>query len=656
MSDFEMHSNFKPKGSQPKAIEKLISGLSNGKRSQTLLGVTGSGKTFTMANVIKETQRPAFIMAHNKTLAMQLYHEMRDLFPDTFVGFFASAYDYFCPEGTSNKFDLSGKNCSINSKLKSLRNLTIKNLLNKKPSIIISTVSCLYEISSPNLLRKSILKFSINDEINIDEFARKLVYLGYERVDEIFEQGTFRICGDIIDIAPSYLEDSAIKISLFNNKVENLYEVNSITGERIKDLKNTEIYPAKNNLIEKEIGDETLDKIKKESQKFISDLKKNGKKKQANYLQESLTSDLSNLENFGHCKNIGNYKRFLSEKKSDGGFYTIFDYLPDDVILFVDESHITIPQIHSMYKGDLKRKQKLIDCGLVFPSYKDTLPLTFEQWNNLRKQTIFVSATPRVFEILESKNEVVEQIIRPTGLLDPECIVKNKTNQLTDIIKETKAARRRNLRVLITTTTKKYAEEISDLLKENGLKSVYLHSDVETFERTKIINNLKCGIYDVIVGINLLREGLDIPECGLIGILDADKSGFLRDKISLTQTIGRASRNTKSKVILYADNITQAIKSAVDEASRRRKIQQEYNEKHGIKPKTVNSKTVNQNKKNKGQKQNDEAVEKISAQALDKRIFETRAKIKSAIQMFEFDEAELLKTRLKRLENLRLSL
>jgi excinuclease ABC subunit B len=657
ISAFTMRSNFKPKGSQPEAIKELVEGLAEGKRSQTLLGVTGSGKTFTMANIIKETQRPAFIMAHNKTLAMQLYNEMTELFPDTFVGFFASAYDYFCPEGTTNKFDLSGKNCSINSKLRLLRNLTLKNLLDKKPTIIISTVSCLYEISSPNLLRKSIVEIGEEDKINIDGFARKLVQLGYERVDEAFDQGTFRIRGDIIDIIPPYLEDVAHRISVFGNEVENLYEVDSITGEKIKDLKKIKIYPAKNNLIEQPIKEEILKKIEIESLKFIDELAKSGQKKKANYLKGTLVSDLGNLRAVGYCNNIGNYKKFLTKKKLDGKSFTIFDYLADDTILFVDESHITLPQIHSMYKGDLNRKEKLIDCGLAFPSYKETLPLTFDEWNSDRKQTIFVSATPRDFEVEESGGEVVEQIIRPTGLIDPECVVKSKTGQIQDIVKEVRIARGKNLRTLITTTTKKYAEELSDFLKQQGLKAVYLHSDVETFERVQIISCLKRGIYDVIVGINLLREGLDIPECGLIGILDADQSGFLRDRVSLIQTIGRASRNTKSKVILYADKMTAAIKEATEETARRREIQIKYNKEHGIRPKTIVSSLIGKSAKKIVAKDEEcEVGKQISTVELDKRIFETRAKIKSSMRMFEFDEAELFKMRLKRLENLRLSL
>jgi excinuclease ABC subunit B len=657
MLDFTMRSNFKPKGSQPEAIKKLVKGLRDDKRSQTLLGVTGSGKTFTMANVIKETQRSAFIIAHNKTLAMQLYNEMTELFPDTFVGFFASSYDYFCPEGTANKFDLSGKNCSINSKLRSLRNLTLKNLLDKKPVIIISTVSCLYEISSPNLLRKSIVEIGGGDKINMDEFSRKLVQLGYERVDEAFDQGTFRIRGDIIDIIPPYLEDVAHRISVFGNEIENLYEVNSITGEKIKDLKKIKIYPAKNNLIEQPIKEETLKKIEMESLKFIDELATSGQKKKANYLKDSLIADLGNLRAIGYCSNIGNYKKFLTEKKSNGKSFTIFDYLADDTILFVDESHITIPQIHSMYKGDLNRKEKLIDYGLAFPSYKETLPLTFDEWNEDRGQTIFVSATPRDFEIAVSGGKVVEQIIRPTGLIDPECVVKAKSGQIQDIVKEVRIARNKGLRTLVTTTTKKYAEELADFLKQQGLKAVYLHSDVETFERVRIISCLKRGIYDVIVGINLLREGLDIPECGLIGILDADQSGFLRDRISLIQTIGRASRNTKSKVILYADQMTPAIKEAVEETARRREIQMEYNQKHGIRPKTIVSGSVKKDGEKVVVKDEEcEVGKQISTVELDKRIFEMRAKIKESMRMFEFDEAELLKTRLKRLENLRLSL
>mgnify|MGYP005800428273 CR=1 FL=1 len=585
---FKLHANYKPAGDQIQAIDELSKGVLQNKNNQVLLGVTGSGKTFTMAQIIAKTQRPAVIMAHNKILAAQLYSEMRAFFPENAVEYFISYFDYYQPEayvpGTDTYID---KDSVINSKLEQMKLSAIYSLLERQDCIVVCSVSSIYGIQSKQHYKSSQFNLKTGDSLSLKELALKLVSMQYNRNDIEFTRGNFRIKGDVVEIFPAHFEDNAIRLSFFGDQIESITLFDTLTGKKIQSLQDFRLYAANLFATAKEIVNNAIPYIEQELEERVEFFKVNNKLIEAQRIFERTKFDLEMLETTGHCKGIEHYTRYLSGIKPGETPFTMFDYLLPNTILFVDESHASIPQIKAMYKGDFHRKSTLAEYGFRLPSCTDNRPLNFEEWDTKRPQTIFVSATPAEFELTLTNGEVVEQIIRPTGLLDPECTVKPQENQLDDFMGEAKKVINNGLKILAITLTKKMAMRVTDYLNENGFKSKYLHSDIDTFERVEIIKDLRSGKFDILVGINLLREGLDIPECGLVAIFDADKEGFLRSKTSLIQTIGRAARNNEGRVILYANTLTPSLKAAIDETKRRRKIQAEWNKKHNITPKTV---------------------------------------------------------------------
>lgn len=589
VNKFSIKSNYSPAGDQPRAIEGIIQGIGAGKRSQMLLGITGSGKTFTMANIIAYLQRPTLIMVHNKTLAAQIYSEMKAIFPDNAVEYFVSYYDYYQPEAYIARTDTYiEKDSSINEQIDLLRHSATRSLLERRDVIVVSSVSCIYGLGSPELYYQMTITLKAGETYIRDKLLNDLVNLQYERNDIGFERGTFRVKGDNIDVFPVHYNDKAWRLSFFGNELEYIREFDPLTGEKLVQLDKAVIYGSSHFVTPKEVVQTAITQIEEELQQRLEFLNKHNKLLEAQRLNQRTQYDIEMLMETGSCKGIENYSRFLTGKASGAPPPTLFEYLPKDALLFVDESHVAVPQIRAMYNGDRARKESLVEHGFRLPSALDNRPLKFEEWQDLRPQTVFVSATPAPFELQESKGEVVEQIIRPTGLLDPECIIKPVTKQVEDLLSELQATIAQGLRILVTTLTKKMAEDLTNYLQELGYKVSYLHSNVHTLERIEIIRDLRQGNIDILVGINLLREGLDIPECGLVAILDADKEGFLRSEVSLIQTIGRAARNSQGRVILYADIITKSIEKAVGETHRRRKVQQEYNQKHSIIPKTIN--------------------------------------------------------------------
>lgn len=593
VTSFKLISPYKPTGDQPKAIEKLKNGLQEKKKNQVLLGITGSGKTFTMANLIAETGRPSLIMAHNKTLAAQIYSEMKEIFPENAVEYFVSYYDYYQPEAYVPRTDTYiEKDASINERIDLLRHSATRSLLERRDVIVVSSVSCIYGIGSPQLYSEMTLFLEKGKSYRRDDLIKKLIALQYERNDVAFERGSFRVKGDNLDIFPAHASDKAWRLGFFGDELEDLYEFDPLTGRKIKKMDKVVIYANSHYVTPYEIIKEAIPHIEDELQKRLAFLQEQNKLLEAQRLEQRVSYDLEMLQETGMCKGIENYSRYLSGRGPGEPPPTLFEYLPKDGLLFVDESHVTISQIMAMYKGDKSRKDTLVEYGFRLPSALDNRPLKFEEWDAFRPQTIFVSATPNHFELDLTYGEIVEQIIRPTGLLDPICEIKPVETQVEDLISEAKKVIAKGFRVLVTTLTKKMAEDLTEFLLDNNMKVSYLHSDVQTLERVEIINNLRKGEIDILVGINLLREGLDIPECALVAILDADKEGFLRSEVSLIQTIGRAARNSEGRVILYADKMTNSIEKAVDKTRERRKIQREYNEKHGITPRTIDRKVA----------------------------------------------------------------
>lgn len=585
---FVIESEFEPQGDQPNAISALVCGLQDGKRDQVLLGVTGSGKTFTMANVIQELQRPALILAHNKTLAAQLYSEMKGFFPNNAVEYFVSYYDYYQPEAYVPRTDtFIEKDSSINEQIDRLRHSATRALLERRDVIVVASVSCIYGIGSVETYSEMTLKLSVDEEISQKDIIARLVELLYTRNDMSFVRGTFRVRGDSLDIFPAHLEDRAWRLSMFGNEVESIVEFDPLTGEKGRSLESISIYANSHYVTPKPTMQQAIKGIKKELKERLDWYHKNHKLLEAQRLEQRTNFDLEMLIETGACKGIENYSRFLAGTAPGEPPPTLFQYLPNDAILFVDESHVMLPQVRGMYNGDRSRKLVLAEHGFRLPSCMDNRPLKFEEWDEMRPQTVHVSATPGNIELDWTHGEYVEQIIRPTGLIDPPCIIRPVESQVDDLIHECKEQVKLGLRTLVTTLTKKMAEQLCEYLDEVGVKVRYLHSDIDTLERVDIIRNLRLGTFDVLIGVNLLREGLDIPECGLMAILDADKEGFLRSRTSLIQTIGRAARNVNSKVILYADKMTDSLKAAIEETDRRRAIQQAYNEKHNITPASV---------------------------------------------------------------------
>ena len=589
VNNFSITSNYQPAGDQPKAINALIKGLESGMRSQMLLGITGSGKTFTMANIIERTGRPSLIMVHNKTLAAQIYSEMKALFPNNAVEYFVSYYDYYQPEAYIPRTDtFIEKDSSINEQIDLLRHSATRSLLERRDVIVVSSVSCIYGLGSPDLYYKMTINLEVGQHYLRDKLLNDLVNLQYDRNDVGFDRGTFRVKGDNVDVFPVHYNDKAWRLSFFGNELEHISEFDPLTGEKLAKLDKAIIYGNSHFVTPKEVVQNAIAQIEEELQKRLEFLTKQDKLLEAQRLNQRTQYDMEMMMETGSCKGIENYSRFLTGKSTGQPPPTLFEYLPKDALLFVDESHVSLPQIRAMYNGDRARKEVLVEHGFRLPSALDNRPLKFEEWQNFRPQTIFVSATPSPFELEETSGIIVEQIIRPTGLLDPECIIKPATNQVEDLLSEIQYTVKRGFRVLVTTLTKKMSEDLTNYLQELGHKVSYLHSNVHTLERVEIIRDLRKGTIDIIVGINLLREGLDIPECGLVAILDADKEGFLRSEVSLIQTIGRAARNSEGRVVLYADKITKSIDKALSETNRRRKIQEEYNKQHSITPTTIN--------------------------------------------------------------------
>jgi len=585
--EFKLKAPFKPAGDQPKAIKELVEGLKKGEKFLCLLGVTGSGKTFTIANVIYEIQKPTIVISHNKTLAAQLYGEFKQFFPENAVEYFISYYDYYQPEAYVPELDLYiEKDASINEEIERLRLSTTSSLIERKDVIVVASVSCIYNLGEPWEFKESIFPVDLEKNIKRDELLEKLVDLQYSRNDLELKRCSFRVRGDIVEVHPSH-KDVGIRFEFYYNNLDRIIIFDLLTNEKIEEKERVVLYPAKYFTTNKSRIEAAIESIEEELAERLKELRSMGKLLEAQRLEQRTRFDIEMLREFGYCPGIENYSRHLLFKKKGERPYCLLDYFPKDYLMVIDESHITIPQIYGMYRGDRSRKEVLVEYGFRLPSCLDNRPLKFEEFESLINQVIFTSATPGDYELKKVKARVVEQIVRPTGLVDPKMIVRPTENQIDDLINEIRKRVKRKERVLVTTLTKRMAEELADYLKELGFKVHYLHSEIDPIERVEILRNLRLGNYDVLVGINLLREGLDLPEVSLVCILDADKTGFLRDARSLIQIAGRASRNVRAEVILYADNITEAIKEALKEAERRRKIQLEYNKKHGIKPESI---------------------------------------------------------------------
>jgi excinuclease ABC subunit B len=580
---FKIKSDFQPDGDQPQAIKKLLENLKKEKREQVLLGVTGSGKTFTMAKIIEATNRPALILAPNKTLAAQLYGEFKNFFPNNAVEYFVSYYDYYTPEAYVPRSDTYiEKEASINEQIDRMRHSATRSLLERDDVIIVASVSCIYGLGSPEAYSKMTYTLKKNNEYNREDLIRMFITLQYKRNDQNFVRGTFRVRGENLEIFPSHLEDRAWRLSFDLNKLNKIEEFDPLTADTFNNFELIKLYANSHYITPKPTMDQAIKEIKIELKQTLEVHEKNNKLLEAQRLRERTKFDLEMIEATGTCNGIENYSRYLSGRKPGEPPPTLFEYFPDNAILFVDESHVTVPQLNGMYKGDRTRKSTLSEYGFRLPSCMDNRPLKFDEWNAMRTQTVFVSATPGPWELKQTNNESISQIIRPTGLIDPPVEIKPAKNQVDDLMHEAAKVIGNGFRVLATTLTKKMAEDLTEYLHENGLKVRYMHSDIDTLERIEIIRDLRMGVFDILVGINLLREGLDIPECALVAILDADKEGFLRSETSLVQTIGRAARNIDGKVILYADKETKSIKKAISETDRRRAIQVAYNKKNNI--------------------------------------------------------------------------
>ena len=585
---FKLHSDYKPTGDQPQAIEKLSNGILEGKKFQTLLGVTGSGKTFTMANIIEKVQRPTLVLAHNKTLAGQLYSEFKEFFPENNVEYFVSYYDYYQPEAYIPQSDTYiEKDSSVNDEIDKLRHSATLSLFETRDVIIVASVSCIYGLGDPEDYQEMMLSLRPGMNKSRDSILKKLISMQYTRNELDFKRGTFRAKGDIVEIYPSDQSESAIRVEFWGDEIEKISEINPLTGKTLGIRKHVLISPASHYVTTSGKMERAIGTIEQELQERIKYFKDNNKLIEAQRIEERTNFDIEMMRETGFCQGIENYSRHISDRKPGSAPYTLFDYFPKDFLLLIDESHATIPQVRAMYNGDRARKESLVNYGFRLPSAFDNRPLKFEEFEERLNQVIFVSATPAEYEKEHSKDNVVEQIIRPTGLLDPIVEVKPVTNQIDDLIEQIHERVAKNERVLVTTLTKKMAEDLTAYLAGIDIRVKYMHSDIKSLERMDIIRDLRLGEFDVLVGINLLREGLDIPEVSLVAILDADKEGFLRSERSLIQTIGRAARNTDGKVIMYADELTDSMEKAIHETNRRRKLQKEYNEKHGITPQTI---------------------------------------------------------------------
>ncbi|WP_139903898.1 excinuclease ABC subunit UvrB [Clostridium thermarum] len=587
MGEFKIKSSYKPTGDQPAAIDKLVKSIQAGNRGQTLLGVTGSGKTFTMANIIERVQKPTLVLAHNKTLAAQLCSEFREFFPDSAVEYFVSYYDYYQPEAYVPQTDtFIEKDASINDEIERLRHSATSALFERRDVIIVASVSCIYGLGNPEEYKNLTISLRQGMQKDRDEIIKKLVEIQYERNEIDFHRGTFRVRGDVLDIVPSNSVSRGIRVEFFGDEIDRIREFDILTGELLKDLKHVSIFPASHFATSAERLEVAIRKIEEELEERLKELIAQDKVLEAQRLKQRTNFDIEMMREVGYCSGIENYSRILDGRDPGTPPQTLLDYFPEDFLLFIDESHVTLPQVRAMYAGDRSRKNTLVDYGFRLPSAFDNRPLKFEEFEQKIKQVVFVSATPAAYE-LDHSSEVAEQIIRPTGLLDPEIVLKPVKGQIDDLYANIQETIAKGFRILVTTLTKRMAEDLTKYLKDLNVKTTYLHSDIDTIERMKIIRDLRAGEFDVLVGINLLREGLDIPEVALVAILDADKEGFLRSETSLIQTIGRAARNSESKVIMYADVVTNSMQRAISETNRRRAIQMKYNEDHGITPTTV---------------------------------------------------------------------
>ncbi len=654
---FKIKSDFKPAGDQPEAIKKLVGGANKDQFNQVLLGVTGSGKTFTMAKVIEATNRPALILAPNKTLAAQLYGEMKTFFPDNAVEYFVSYYDYYTPEAYVPRSDTYiEKEASINEQIDRMRHSATRSLLERDDVLIVASVSCIYGLGSVEAYSKMTLTLQKNYDYNREQVIKSLISLQYKRNDQNFHRGTFRARGEYLEIFPSHLEDRAWRLSLFGDKLEKIEEFDPLTGDQVRELSLIKVYANSHYITPKPTVEQAIINIRKELEITLKKHKEENKLLEAQRLEERTKFDLEMIEATGTCAGIENYSRFLSGRKPGEPPPTLFEYFPDNTLVFVDESHVTVPQLNGMFKGDRSRKSTLAEYGFRLPSCMDNRPLKFEEWDLMRTQTVFVSATPGPWELEQTKGKFIDQVIRPTGLIDPEVEIRPAKNQVDDLMHECKKVVEKNHRVLVTTLTKKMAEDLTEYLHENGIKVRYLHSDIDTLERIEIMRDLRMGVFDVLVGINLLREGLDIPECALVGILDADKEGFLRSETSLIQTIGRAARNVEGKVVLYADKETKSIKKAIKETNRRREIQLEYNKKNKI-----NAKSVKKEISDILESVYEKDYVKISEGSniggnLKKHLKGLNKKMKEAASNLEFEEAAKIRDEIRKLETTELEI
>lgn len=588
--EFRLHAPYKPSGDQPQAIDALVESVNSGRRHQTLLGVTGSGKTFTMANIIEKVQRPTLILAHNKTLAAQLYSEFKEFFPENAVEYFVSYYDYYQPEAYVPSSDTYiEKDSSINDEIDKLRHSATASLLERRDVIVIASVSCIYGLGSPEEYRDLMVSLRQGQEIDRNEILKKLISIQYDRNDMAFERGTFRVRGDVVEVYPAGSSDHAVRIEMFGDEIEHIYEINVLTGEILGERRHVSIFPNSHYVTARDKVILAAENIEMELEDQLKRFKEEDKLLEAQRLEQRTRYDLEMLREMGFCNGVENYSRHLTFREPGETPYTLLHFFPEDYLLMIDESHVTLPQVRGMYEGDRSRKTTLVDYGFRLPSALDNRPLKFEEFDRLVPQRVYITATPGPYE-LEHCPQIVEQIIRPTGLLDPEISVRPSKGQIDDLVGEINQRIDRDERVLVTTLTKKMAEDLTDYFKNLNIAVKYLHSDITTLERVEILRELRLGDIDVIVGINLLREGLDLPEVSLVAILDADKEGFLRAERSLIQTIGRAARNAQGKVIMYADQITRSMRVAIDETNRRRGIQESYNERHGIIPQTIRKK------------------------------------------------------------------
>ena len=656
--DFKIHSKFQPTGDQPQAIQKIVENLEDGITDQILLGVTGSGKTFTVANVIEKINRPALIMAPNKTLAAQLYNEYKQFFPENAVEYFVSYYDYYQPEAYIMQTDTYiEKDSSINDEIDKLRHAATAALLNRRDVIIVASVSAIYGLGSPEAYKKRSIPIDVETGFERNELIKRLISLRYERNDIAFERGKFRVKGDILDLHPSY-QDTGYRFEFFGDDLESISEINTLTGQKIRNIKRITIMPATHYLTNEDTK-VMFEAIKKEMEERVHFFQKEGKLLEAQRIEQRTKYDLEMIEEIGYCKGVENYSRYLTGKDEGEAPDTLIDYFPEDLVVFLDESHISVPQINGMYKGDRARKQSLIDNGFRLPSAYDNRPLKFEEFFKKVPQAVYISATPSDYELEHSNGEVVEQLVRPTGIVEPSIDIRETKNQIDDLMDEIKTRTAKKERILVTTLTKKMAEELTDYYLEYGIKVKYMHSDIDTLERTEIIRGLRKGEFDVLVGINLLREGLDIPEVSLVAILEADKEGYLRSRRSLIQTMGRAARNVEGHVILYADRITGSMQEAIDEVNRRREVQEKYNLENNINPKSIVREIAESIVDYEIEKENEanKAIKQYKSEKdVEKEIKKLDKQIKKLAEELNFEEAIKLRDKMNELKKLLIEL